>query len=66
MYMNYDIIRIHLLGKSFVELVKYLFTIDSVSSFLSQRLCQDPFDKDRGMVSIIIPVQRSLITTHRV
>ena len=31
-------------GKSFVELVRYLFTIPDVKSFLSQRICQDPLE----------------------
>ena len=33
---------------SFVELVKYLFTIDDVKSFLSQRLCQAPLENFFG------------------
>ena len=33
-----------LIGKSFIELVKYVFTLEDVSSFLSQRLCQDPLE----------------------
>lgn len=36
-------------GKSFVELVKYLFTtIEGVSSFLSQRICQDSLENFFG------------------
>ena len=30
---------------SFVELVEYVFTIPGVSVFLSNRLCQDPLEK---------------------
>ena len=30
--------------KSFVELVRYLFTVPGVQCFLSQRLCQDPLE----------------------
>jgi len=33
-----------LTGSSFVELVQYLFTIPTVNSFLSQRICQDPLE----------------------
>ena len=33
---------------SFVELVKYLFTIPDVTSFLSEKLCQDPLEKFFG------------------
>lgn len=32
-------------GKSFVELVRYLFKIPVVNSFLSQRICQDPLER---------------------
>ena len=35
-------------GKSFVELVRHLFTIPGVDSFLSQRLCQDPLERFFG------------------
>ena len=35
-------------GKSFVELVQYVFTIPGVKSFLSQRLCQDPLENFFG------------------
>ena len=34
--------------QSFVELVKYLFTLPDVSLFLSNRLCQDPLEKFFG------------------
>ena len=37
-----------LIGKSFVALVKYLFTISDVKSFLSQRICQDPLENFFG------------------
>ena len=30
--------------KSFVELVKYLFTIPGVTVFMSNRICQDPLE----------------------
>ena len=33
---------------SFVELVKYLFTVPGVSVFLSNRICQDPLEKFFG------------------
>lgn len=34
--------------KSFVALVKYLFTIPGVMCFLSEKLCQDPLEKFFG------------------
>ena len=43
--------------KSFVELVKYIFTIPGVSVFLSNRICQDPLEgffgqqRQRGRVN---------------
>lgn len=37
------------IGKSFVELVRYIFTLDDVKSFLSQRLCQDSLENFFGM-----------------
>ena len=33
---------------SFVDLVKYLFTIPDVKAFLSNKLCQDPLEKFFG------------------
>ena len=33
---------------SFVELVRYLFTLDGVKVFMSQRICQDPLGKFFG------------------
>ena len=30
---------------SFVDLVRYIFTIPGVKSFLSRRICQDPIEK---------------------
>ena len=36
------------LVKSFVALVKYAFTIPGVTSFLSEKLCQDPLDSFFG------------------
>ena len=33
---------------SFVELVKYLFTLPGVKVFLSRRICQDPLEKSFG------------------
>ena len=35
-------------GKSFVELVRYVFTLPDVKSFLSQRICQDPLERFFG------------------
>ena len=35
-------------GKSFVELVRYVFTLPDVRSFLSQRVCQDPLERFFG------------------
>ena len=35
-------------GRSFVELVQYVFDIPGVDSFLSQRLCQDPLERFFG------------------
>ena len=35
-------------GRSFVELVQYVFDIPSVDSFLSQCLCQDPLERFFG------------------
>lgn len=34
--------------RSFVELVKYIFTIPQVTVFLSNRICQDPLEKFFG------------------
>ena len=36
------------IGKSFLELVRYVFIIPGVKSFLSQRLCQDPLENFFG------------------
>ena len=33
---------------SFIELVKFIFTIPGVSSFLSNRICQDPLENFFG------------------
>ena len=33
---------------SFVELVRYIFTIPGVTVFLSEKLCQDPLEKFFG------------------
>ena len=38
----------HVLAKSFVELVRHLFTVPGVKTFLSQRICQDPLEKFFG------------------
>ena len=35
-------------GKSFIELVHYLFTLEDLDSFLSQRLCQDSIERYFG------------------
>ena len=37
-----------MIGKSFVELVKYIFTLPDVTSFLSQRVCQDAIEQFFG------------------
>ena len=42
---------------SFIELVKYLFTVPGVRFFLSRRLCQDPLEKFFGC-------QRQIGRTH--
>jgi len=34
---------------SFVELVRYIFTIPGVDSFLSEKLCQDPLENFFGL-----------------
>ena len=36
-------------GKSVVELVRYLFTLPDMKSFLSQRICQDPLERFFGL-----------------
>ena len=35
-------------GKSFVGLVRYLFLMEDVKSFLSQRICKDPLERFFG------------------
>ena len=35
-------------GKSFIELVRYVFTLPDVTSFLSQRICQDALENFFG------------------
>eukprot|EP00731_Ephydatia_muelleri_P014320 Em0008g40a len=35
--------------KSFIELVQFIFTVPSVDSFLSQRICQDPLERFFGL-----------------
>ena len=35
--------------KSFIDLVRYLFSVPGVKSFLSRRLCQDPLEKFFGL-----------------
>ena len=35
-------------GKSFIEVVRYLFTVPGVTSFLSQRTCQDSLENFLG------------------
>ena len=37
-----------LTGKSFLELVRYIFKMPDVKSFLSQRICQDPLENFFG------------------
>ena len=34
--------------KSFVELINYVFKIPGVTSFLTEKLCQDPLEKFFG------------------
>lgn len=57
-------------GKSFVELVRYLFTLNDVKSFLSQRICQDPIEhffgcqRQRGAVHDNPNVQEFLKNTQ--
>lgn len=36
-------------SKAFIELVRYVFSIPSVDSFLSQRICQDPLERFFGL-----------------
>ena len=36
------------IGKSFVEIVRHLFSVPGVDSFFSQRLCQDPLKRFFG------------------
>lgn len=35
-------------AKSFVEMVRYLFTMPDVKAFLSRRICQDPLEQFFG------------------
>ena len=44
---EYALICYHLLN-SFVELVQYLFIMDGIESFLSQKISQDPLEKFFG------------------
>ncbi len=54
----YTVLFIHcIIAKSFIELVKYLFSVPGVNSFLSRRLCQDPLEKFFGC-------QRQIGRTH--
>lgn len=39
---------VYFTGKSFVELVRFLFTMEDVTSFLSQRICQDALERFFG------------------
>ena len=51
------IIIINATAKSFVGLVRYLFTIPGVKCFLSRKICQDPLEKFFGC-------QRQMGGTH--
>lgn len=44
----YTYVSLTLTAKSFIELVHYLFKLPDVTSFLSQRICQDPLEKFFG------------------
>ena len=48
---------IFIIAKSFVGLVRYLFTIPGVKVFLSRKICQDPLEKFFGC-------QRQMGGTH--
>ena len=55
---------------SFVELVKYLFTIPGVTLFLSEKLCQEPLKffldaSDREDEPVIIPLSQSSARTPK-
>ena len=43
-----NITHVHYPVKSFLSLVKFAFTILGVTSFLSDKLCQDPLEKFFG------------------
>lgn len=55
--MWYDCHSIFNAVKSFVELVRYIFTIPGVKVFLSRNICQDPLEKFFGC-------QRQMGATH--
>ena len=38
-----------LVASSFMEMIPYLFSLDGVSSFLSEKLSQDPLEKIFGI-----------------
>ena len=51
MYLNlyHWNLLLHCTVKSFIDLAKYLFTFEGVTSILSERLSQDPLEKFFGM-----------------
>ena len=60
----------NIIVKSFVELVRFIFTIPGINSFLSEKLCQDPLEKffgcqrQRGGVNDNPTVQEFCINTQ--
>jgi hypothetical protein len=48
--MDDTVFVINFAARSFVELVKYIFTIPGVQFFLSEKISQDPIEKfkDKG------------------
>ena len=54
---KYFIFFLIITAKSFIDLVRYLFSVPGVKSFLSRRLCQDPLEKLFGL-------QRQIGRTH--
>ena len=59
------------LVKSFVELVRYIFTIPGVKYFLSERLSQDPLENfflvasNNGVVQVRILKSKNSVKTHK-
>lgn len=46
-FLSFHVNFVHT-GKSLIDLVRYIFTLKDVKSFLSQRLCQDPLENFFG------------------